>query len=263
VQTYIDQMGYAICLPTPPTRIISLVPSQTELLVDLGLEETIVGITRYCIHPKEKVKRFKANNLIVGGTKKLNIALIRKLKPDLIIGNKEENEQSQMVELKKEFPVWMSDIQTLEEAYQMIEHVGALVSKKEKALELVRHIKKEFEKLIPIKETKTALYLIWRKPFIGVGKDTFIHHLMETCGFRNVLATHRYPELNIEIIALLHPHYIFLSSEPYPFKEKHIQELQTICPHSKIRLVDGEQFSWYGSRLLYFTRYFQSLQSLL
>jgi len=258
---FADQMGNAIQLNSPPNRIISLVPSQTELLFDLELDEEIIGITKYCIHPKEKVK----GKTIVGGTKKLKLDLIRQLKPDLIIGNKEENEKSQVAELKKEFPVWMSDIKKFGDAIEMTGKIGLLVGKNERAIEIKSNIQKRFIQfslyLESDKKIKNVLYLIWRKPYIAAGPDTFISHLLKLCALRNPLQStnSRYPEMTAEEIQKVNPTYIFLSSEPYPFKEKHISELQSICPGSKVVLVDGEMFSWYGSRLLYAPAYFKEL----
>ena len=257
---YKDQLGNTIFLEKIPKRIISLVPSQTELLSDLGLDEEIIGITKYCVHPKGWLE----TKIKIGGTKKLNLEKIKELKPDLIIGNKEENEKSQVMELMKHFPVWMSDIKTLEEALRMIESIGKITQKEKRALEIQNNIREQFSHfklqishLSPI-GTK-VLYLIWRKPFISAGKDTFINHLLEICGLNNVLAEIRYPEVSTEKIKSLNPELIFLSSEPYPFRQKHIAELQLVCPRAKVVLVDGEMFSWYGSRLLYAPSYFESL----
>jgi ABC-type Fe3+-hydroxamate transport system substrate-binding protein len=259
VSIFTDHLGNKVDIPTTPRRIVSIVPSQTELLFDLGLDNEVIGITKYCIHPKEKVSRFKNTHSIVGGTKKLNIDLIKKLNPDLIIGNKEENEKSQIEELQKVFPVWMSNIQTLEEAYDMIQKIGMITEKKEKAFELTKKISHNFSNLKKTDQPKQTLYLIWRKPYIAVGADTFIHHMIKRCGLNNALNKNRYPQISMDEIQTIHPEYIFLSSEPYPFKEKHIAELRSICPSSKIVLVDGELFSWYGSRLLYSPGYFNTL----
>ncbi len=266
---FTDQLGNRISLAAYPKRIISIVPSQTELLFDLGLEEEIAGITKYCIHPKDKIlpiqKGVKKGTAVVGGTKKLNLDLIRQLRPDLIIGNKEENEKAQIVQLQKEFPVWMSDIKNFGDALQMMEMIGELTGKKEKGHEIKTEIQKrfiQFSVYLPAdKKVKTVLYLIWRKPFITAGKDTFISHLLKLCALKNVSLSSdsRYPEMTPESIRNANPSHIFLSSEPYPFREKHVAELQAICPEAKVILVDGEMFSWYGSRLLYAPAYFQQL----
>lgn len=251
---FTDQLNKTIQLETCPQRIISIVPSQSELLWDLGLKEELVGITKFCIHPQamfDKVER-------VGGTKNLNIEKIRALKPDVIIGNKEENEQSQILELQKEFKVWMSDIYNLEDALQMIDGIGALVNKSNEANRIKHQIQDSFLNLQQI--SKTGLYLIWNKPYMVAGRATFIGDMMQKIGIQNVLEQNsRYPELSLEEIKALNPDILFLSSEPYPFKEEHIKELQNQLPKSKVILVDGELFSWYGSRLAKSVAYFNEL----
>lgn len=251
---FIDQMGDVIKVGTP-RRIVSLVPSQTELLFDLGLDEEIVGITKFCIHPKEECKG-KAK---IGGTKKFDFFAIQALSPDLIIGNKEENYREGIETLKAVYPVWMSDIFDLKDAYDMIEGIGALVGKKEESLGIIRDIDNGFARFVP-KIRKRALYLIWQDPYMGAGSNTFIHHMMLKCGFENVLTDmERYPVLTSEDIEALSPEVILLSSEPYPFKEKHQKAFEDAFPFAKTMLVDGEIFSWYGSRLRYAPAYFESI----
>ncbi len=256
----VDQLGNSLSLAAPPKRIISLVHSQTELLYDLGLDEEIIGITKYCVHPKDWLE----SKTKVGGTKKLNLEKIRELKPDLIIGNKEENEKSLVLELMKHYPVWMSDIKTLEEALNMIDCIGTITGKEKKSLEIQNNIREQFSHFklstSSIMRPLSVLYLIWRKPYICAGTHTFIDHMLQICGLQNAIHTKpRYPEINAGQIQSSNPSLIFLSSEPYPFQQKHIRELQGICPNSKVVLVDGEMFSWYGSRLLYAPSYFERL----
>ena len=136
----IDQMQQKVKIPTQPCRIISLVPSQTELLFYLGLDKEVVGITKFCIHPHVMFK----SKPRVGGTKKYYFEKIKSLKPDLIIGNKEENDQAQIELLKKEYPIWMSDILTLEDALEMILEIGKMVNKKSAANKLIKNIKISF-----------------------------------------------------------------------------------------------------------------------
>ena len=249
------QLNQTIELKSYPKRIISLVPSQSELLWDLGLRDELVGITKFCIHPTEMFKSIDR----LGGTKTLNIEKIRALKPDLIIGNKEENEQSQILELQKEFTVWMSDIYTLDDSLMMIEKVGELVNRVEEASAIKNSIQLSFLNLK--QHTKSVLYFIWREPYMAAGKATFIGHILDRLGFKNKLEDNngRYPQLSLEEIRLLNPELILLSSEPYPFKEIHIKELQDRLPDTKIILVDGELFSWYGSHLQKSVEYFNAI----
>ena len=252
---YKDQMNRAVELSSTPKRIISLVPSQTELLFDLGLDEEIIGITKFCIHPANKVKQ----KLKIGGTKVLNIKLIKESKPDLIIGNKEENEQGQVEELMRDFPVWMSDITDLSGAVDMIQKVGQLVDRKDAALKLTSLITSSFNKLNIKTSSPRVAYLIWRKPFIVAGKGTFIDDMLKRCGLSNAFDLDRYPEVFPAQIVEANPGVVFLSSEPYPFNERHITEFKALAPHANIQLVDGELFSWYGSRLLHAPEYFKQL----
>jgi ABC-type Fe3+-hydroxamate transport system substrate-binding protein len=254
-QSFSDQMGNQVLLTRPPQRIISLVPSQTELLFDLGLDETVLGITKFCTHPSD----WLACKVVVGGTKKFRFDIIDKLDPDLIIGNKEENYREGIETLRKKYPVWMSDIHSLETALSMIESIGHLVGKQEQAIGINQRILKNFSNIKRF-GGKTVLYLIWKKPWMAVGSNTFIHCLLSRLGLRNVLEFKtRYPELTEGEMRELNADCIFLSSEPFPFDTSHVDEIRRISPNSKILLVDGEMFSWYGTRLLQSPEYFNTL----
>lgn len=256
---YTDQLNRKIELSSPPKRIISLVPSQTELLYDLGLRDEVVGITKFCVHPEEWFR----TKTRVGGTKKLDFEKIKALQPDLIIGNKEENEQLQIEELMKHQNVWMSDIYTMKDAYDMITRIGTLVGKQQEGMLLKLEIESKFHALSLDLSTLNfqakVAYFIWNKPFMVAGNNTFINEMLKVCGLKNVFETARYPEVTAEQIAALGPELMLLSSEPYPFKEKHIEEFKRICPKAKVVIVDGEMFSWYGSRLLKAPAYFKQL----
>jgi iron complex transport system substrate-binding protein len=249
---YVDQMNSKVVLEASPQRIVSLVPSQTELLFHLGLGDRVVGITKFCLHPEEWF-RGKAR---VGGTKNADYHKVQALQPDLILGNKEENDKDNIEELRGLAPVWMSEIKDLEEALEMISKIAALCHVEEAAKGMIDEIKKNFSALRPL-QGKSALYFIWRNPWMAAGSDTFIHHMLELCGLRNLCTETRYPQ--VELGQSEQPDYVFLSSEPYPFKEKHIEEVQKAYPKAKVLLVDGEMFSWYGSRLLKAPDYFQAL----
>jgi len=255
-----DQLNREVEIIEFPKRIVSLVPSQTELLFDLGLEEEVIGITKFCIHPKI----WHQTKTRIGGTKKVNIHKIKSLNPDLIICNKEENTKEEIELLANNFPVWISDIKNLSEALDMIKGIGEITGKSEKAALLIKKIKSEFSALKPLKTEKKALYLIWKEPWMSVNSETFIHDMLVKCGFTNVTQSNilRYPELTKKELVQLNPDYVFLSSEPFPFKEKHIKELQEVLPKAEIKLVDGEAFSWYGSHLLKSGAYFKELIQL-
>lgn len=255
----IDQLHRKISLLSDEPRIVSVVPSQTELLYDLGLESEVVGITKFCIHPN----RWYKNKVRVGGTKNLNLQTIRKLHPTLILANKEENDKLQIEQLSKEFPTWISDINNFAQALEMIEKVGKVVGKVLEAKRIILEIKrKQLELYIP-KGKKKVLYLIWQNPIMVVGKNTFIDDMISVCGFTNVVEDVRYPTLSMQQVVQLNPDLLFLSSEPYPFKEAHALEWKQILPEASVKLVDGELFSWYGSRMLHSFDYFRALNEEL
>ncbi len=260
MRSIIDQCGRSIKVPDLPKRIISLVPSQTELLYDLGLREEVCGITKFCIHP-EAWYRSKTK---AGGTKQVNTEIIRQLQPDLIIANREENSKEQVQALEDEFPVWVSDINNLSGALEMILQVGWLTGKTGKAAELADSIRAAFSTL-EVKGTRPrAACLIWKDPYMAAGADTFIHSMLEAAGFENIFKpAARYPVFQVPELRALHCEVLLLSSEPYPFREKHRTELEALLPGTKIILVDGEMFSWYGSRLLKAPAYFQKLREQL
>jgi len=252
-RTFVDQMGRNVVVPFPPKRIISLVPSQTELLHYFGLENEVIGITKFCIYPDEWFR----NKQRIGGTKQLKLDEILALKPDLIIGNKEENTKEDIDFLAQHVPVWMSDINTFIEAVDMINLIGQLTDKQQIAQELNAAIEQKFNKLGNIGKSRSVLYFIWDEPSFVVGKSTFIDSVLTKIGFVNACQKERYPALSD--LEPLNPDFIFLSSEPFPFKEEHFLKYHELFPTSKIQFVDGESFSWYGSRMLEAPSYFSKI----
>ena len=254
--TLTDQLGRRVVVPYPPQRIVSLVPSQTELLYDLGLGAQVVGVTKFCIHPSQA----RQQATVIGGTKNFDFEKIAALKPDLILGNKEENYQEGVEQLAEQYPVWLSDISTLDGALRMIRQVGVLTATQAKAEALATEIASSFASLASTASPVSAAYFIWRKPYMVAASGTFIDDMLARAGFTNAFATqNRYPEITPEQLAAAAPQVIFLSSEPYPFKEKHQVEFAELCPSATIQIVDGELFSWYGSRLRHSAAYFREL----
>lgn len=254
---FIDQTNRTVFINYPPKRIISLVPSQTELLYDLGLDEQVAGITKFCVHP-ESWFRHKTR---VGGTKQLKMDVIHSLNPDLIIANLEENVKEQVEELMNHYPVWISDVNNLPGAYEMIAQIGRITDRNDKAEQINSLIKKEFSRLSTPGYRLPTCYLIWKNPYMTIGGDTFINSMLDAAGFENIFKNkNRYPEVTIDELSALNVKLLLLSSEPFPFTQKHIDELQHELPDTKIMLADGEMFSWYGSRLLKAPGYFKELQ---
>jgi ABC-type Fe3+-hydroxamate transport system substrate-binding protein len=244
------QLGYS------PKRIVSLVPSQTELLYHLGLVDAVVGVTKFCVHPKNAWQQ----KLIVGGTKQLHRSRIDALAPDLIIANKEENTKQEIESLAQHYPVWVTEVHNLPSALGMIADVGVLTNTAPKATELIEQIKTNFCKVAPVATPLKTAYLIWQQPYMAAGAHTFISAMLQCCGFVNLLNhSNRYPTISLAWLQQSGCELLLLSSEPYPFKQKHVAALAALLPHTHIVLVDGEYFSWYGSRLLEAPAYFNQL----
>ncbi|TXH58871.1 MAG: cobalamin-binding protein [Bacteroidia bacterium] len=237
-------------------RIISLVPSLTELLFHLGLNDEVVGITKFCIHPKNWLH----TKTHIGGTKNIHIDTIKGLQPSLVIANKEENVKDQIEEIQHFTEVLLTDIDTIDQALEAIVQIGNAVNKSFEAKELAHVLAEKIRSNKMPLVSKKALYFIWKVPYMVAAKNTFIDEMMRLAGFENGLKdAERYPIVSEEEIKAIQPDYILLSSEPYPFKEKHIEAFQKITPSAKIILVDGEMFSWYGNRMLLAVEYFKQL----
>ncbi|MFB6257862.1 MAG: helical backbone metal receptor [Flavobacteriales bacterium] len=256
-------MGRSVEVPETPSRIISLVPSQTELLYELGVGDKVVGITEYCVHPEHWLREKR----IIGGTKNTVLKRVEQLEPDLVIGNKEENTKKKIEKLEERYPVWMSDVQNIQDALDMIQEIGGITDRSEKAEALAERIGEGFEDLqerTGTFHTSTA-YFIWKDPWMLAAADTFIDAVLSASGHENPIkapfpasvqeridagkASSRYPIFELEALKEIQPERIYLSSEPYPFGDEDRKELQGHFPHADIRIVDGEMFSWYGSRL--------------
>jgi len=258
-----DQIGTQLFFEITPKRIVSLVPSQTELLYDLGLEDAIVGITKFCVHPVH----FRSVKTIVGGTKNVRFDKIKSLLPDIIICNKEENTKEIVEELSQICPVWVTDIHTIAHNLQMIHDFGQLFNRRieaQKWIDKINFTYLDFQQFIKEKSIKKVAYFIWANPHMVAGNDTFINELLQLNHFENIYKVKegRYPEIELKKIRLEgDPDYVFLSSEPFPFKDEHAFEIGRFTHHAKTVFVDGEMFSWYGSRLLKAFDYFKLLHS--
>ena len=262
MKTLIDHIGNHHTFEATPKRIVSIVPSQTELLYDLGLEDSIVGITKFCVHPIH----FKQTKKIVGGTKNINYEKVKELQPDVIIANKEENTKEIVEELSKICPVIVTDIYSVEDNLQMILDFGKLFNKRTEAQkwhDKINFAYQDFEHFIKDKPSKKVAYFIWKNPQMAAGKDTFINTLLELNNFETIYKDKgRYPEVELKKIRLEgDPDLVFLSSEPYPFKDEDAFEIGCFTHHAKTVFVDGEMFSWYGTRLLKSFEYFKLLQN--
>ncbi len=260
MKTIIDQIGRSVSISQPIKRIVSLVPSQTELLVDLGLEDLIVGTTKFCVHPAH----IKSTKEIIGGTKNIKVDKIKALKPDIILCNKEENTKEIVETCELIAPTHVSNIYTLNDVKELIEQYGKLFSCRTESKRILEKLQFKiigFKNFIANKPKKKVAYFIWRNPWMVAGDNNFINHILQLNHFENIYNNKpRYPEIELKKIRLEgDPELILLSSEPYPFKEEHAFEIGRFTHHAKTIFVDGEMFSWYGSRLLKAFDYFKQL----
>jgi len=228
-----------------PERIVSLVPSTTETLFALGAGGRVRGVTRFCVHPKEARELAR----VVGGTKNPSLETILALEPDLVVANQEENRKEDVERLRDRVPVQLFFPMSVGDAVADIRSLGRLLGDPEAALPLADEIERELASLRAAEWRPVRyLYFIWRRPYMVAGPETFIEALLAECGLVNAAPRDRgrYPELGADEIPRCRADVLLLSSEPFPFEEKHRAELGT---DSEVHLVDGELLSWHGARL--------------
>ncbi len=252
-----DSLGYNIQTLKPKPRIVSLVPSHTETLLDLGAE--VVGRTKFCVHPASQLSQIPK----IGGTKNPNLDAIKALKPDLIITNKEENREEDVKMLRSGTQVYTSIVQNLEDSLTFIHKMGELLNCMDRSKKMQEELLEIVPNTIPADGAET-LYLIWKDPWMSVGRDTYIHDMMRRLGLYNVCqdAT-RYPSLSSKDLQNRAPKKVLLSSEPYPFMEHHKAEIKKLLPDAAVHLVDGEIMSWYGSRLIHKRTEYEQLRTAI
>ncbi|MXN90594.1 ABC transporter substrate-binding protein [Flavobacterium sp. Sd200] len=261
MKTYTDQTGTPLSLASVPTRIVCLVPSLTELLFDLGLEDRIVGITKFCVHPYH----LKSTKRVIGGTKKVHVEKIKALAPDIIIANKEENTEEIVAAMREIAPVYVTDIATIADAIAIIEDFGKIFSVRTQAqlwTDKINFGLKDFKSYIKNKKPLKVAYFIWKDPYMAAANGTFINEMLKLNNFTNIYGhLERYPEVIVQKMRIQgDPEVVFLPNEPYPFKDEDAFELGRFTHHAKTVFVDGEMFSWYGSRIVKAFAYFKQLQ---
>jgi ABC-type Fe3+-hydroxamate transport system substrate-binding protein len=238
-----------------PERIVSLVPSTTETLFALGASARVVGVTRFCVHPEEA----RARARVIGGTKNPDVEAILSLEPDLILANQEENRREDVEKLRERVPVRVFFPTNVAQAVADIRSLGELLDEPEAALSIAEEIERALAAVrTAARRSKRYLYFIWRRPYMVAGPGTFIDALLAEAGFVNASPADRgrYPEMGSEEIARSGAEVFFLSSEPFPFVEKHRAELGA---ETRTVLVDGELLSWHGARLALGLPYLRSL----
>ncbi len=237
----------------PVQKVVSLVPSLTETIAFFGGASSLAGVTRFCKYPEG----IREKTAVVGGPKNFDVEKILSLEPDVVVAVKEENDKARILQLAEQVPVILFDVRHFDDALEMIKTLGTLLGTENRASQKVFEIKHSFETLTGINQRPKCFYLIWKKPWMAAGKATFINEMLQRAGFENI-AEGRYPEISEK--DFLRAEVVLLSSEPFPFNEKHQRELQQRFPDLKVILVDGEMFSWYGIRILQAADYFRSLK---
>jgi ABC-type Fe3+-hydroxamate transport system substrate-binding protein len=238
-----------------PRRIVSLVPSLTEALFDLGLGARVVGVTEWCVHPREGVAALPK----VGGTKTPDLAAIRALAPDLVIANREENRRRDVEQLEAAgIPVWVTYPRSVREGAELLAELARLGAPPERVQAVVEPVLEAVARAEgrPSGPEPSVFCPIWRNPWMTVGRDTYAHDLIRLCGGRNVFADRgdrRYPLLSEEEIVAGAPEVVLLPDEPYRFDERDARELRSwdlpAAREGRIHLIDGTLVSWYGPRI--------------
>jgi ABC-type Fe3+-hydroxamate transport system substrate-binding protein len=252
----VDSSGVAVELEHPPRRIVSLVPSLTETLCALGLADALVGITVYCVEPREVV----AGKTRIGGEKNPDLEKIRSLTPDLVIANIEENLREHVEALRaSSIPVWVTYPRTVADGIRLIADLGAVTGTEARAAEIVGEIQPLYERVRSAASQRPAVpvfYPIWRAPYMTINRDTYIHDMLSVCGALNVFADRpeRYPTVSLDEMAAARPAVILLPDEPFRFRRAHLADFAgyTEVPavrDGRIHLVDGKPFSWHGPRI--------------
>jgi len=252
----VDSSGVAVELERPPRRIVSLVPSLTETLCALGLADALVGITVYCVEPREVV----AGKTRIGGEKNPDLEKIRRLEPDLVIANIEENLREHVEALRAwSIPVWVTYPRTVADGIGLITELGAVTGTEARAAEIVGEIQPLYERVRSASSRRPLVpvfYPIWRAPYMTINRDTYIHDMLSVCGARNVFADRpeRYPTVSLDEMAAARPAVILLPDEPFRFRRAHLADFAgyTEVPavrEGRIHLVGGKPFSWHGPRI--------------
>jgi ABC-type Fe3+-hydroxamate transport system substrate-binding protein len=248
-----DHLNRTVILKSKPERVVSMVPSLTETLADLGLAENLVAVTRFCKYPSNVVNTLPK----IGGPKNINLEKIIDLKPDFVVAVKEENNKKQVLSLAEHVPVFVFDINTLEDSFDMLQLLGTIFEIQEISAQWIKRIKEKLEILKPSVVAEKTLYMIWKKPWMAAGKSTFIGSMMQVAGFNNLISG-RYPEISENEMRKADA--ILLATEPYHFNENDRKQLQEMFSGTRVIIVDGEMFTWYGTHMLKAFDYFTSFR---
>ncbi len=235
-----------------PERIVSLVPSLTEALFAFGVGEKVVGRTRYCTQPPRAVGKIPK----VGGTKKVSVSHVLDLEPDLVVAVREENSRKNIEELREAgIPVLVGAPEEVAGAIDLLKELAARVGAP-RAEAVLGPIERVYRRLQTRRREKARRVFvpIWKKPYMSIGSDTYVHDVLKTCGGENVFGgTMRYPIVTLEEVEAAQPEAILLPDEPYPFSAEDLEEFYSLetpaARGDRIYLVDGKLLTWYGPRM--------------
>jgi ABC-type Fe3+-hydroxamate transport system substrate-binding protein len=248
--SYIDTTSRRLELRRPPSRIVSLVPSLTETLFAFGLADQVAGVTRFCVEPAAASSKPK-----VGGTKNVDAGAVRALEPDLVLANVEENTRDDVEALiAAGLPVFVTYPRTVAIAITELRQLAEMTGSTEVATPIIELAKHELRSAEAANETRRPLRTfcpIWRRRWMTIGPDTYMHDFLRVCGADNVYGgvSDRYPVIDLLDVASRRPEVVLLPDEPYPFAPKHIPEVIEALGDVRIYLVDGKSLCWYGPRI--------------
>ncbi|MGH7865193.1 MAG: helical backbone metal receptor [Candidatus Binataceae bacterium] len=252
-----DDLGFRVELAAPPRRIVSLVPSWTETLFALGLHREVVGVTRFCSQPVDKVAPLPR----VGGTKNPDIAAITGLRPDLVIANAEENRREDVERLRTEgIAVFTTYPRTIAQAVESILRLGRVLARMAQADTLAREIVRSVSAIeaglgVWSKMRLRTFCPIWKNPWMAFNADTYAHDVLRMLGFNNVYAAagERYPATTLDDALGRRPDVILLPDEPYLFGDRDVEEIKSLLPaplSRRVLIVSGRDLHWYGVHMV-------------
>jgi ABC-type Fe3+-hydroxamate transport system substrate-binding protein len=254
--TVVDALGRSLTIGRRPERIISLVPSLTEALFAFGLEQEIMGVTRFCVEPRRGV----SGKTRVGGTKSVDIAKIKSLEPDLVVAGAEENSAADIAQLiEYGCPVFVTMVTSVQSAIDLLRQLATITGTTVAARPIIEEAKQAlaFAQAAAAGLQRVRVFCpIWRNPYMTCSRATYMADVIAVCGGRNVFDEHpeRYPKVELAEIAALDPEAILLPSEPYRFTKRHKADFRaltevTAVKNGHIFLIDGKMLTWYGPRI--------------
>lgn len=256
VPPLVDASGALVSLPAPPRRIVSLIPSVTEILFALGVGDSVAGCTIYCTQPAAEV----ASKTRIGGEKNPNLDLIRQLGADLVLANIEENVRAHIETLRSwGIPVFVTYPRTVAEGIRLVRELGSLVGAEDRGIVIARALEERLTEVRASRAGRRPVRVfcpIWRNPYMTINQDTYVHDMLAVCGGDNVFAgeSTRYPGVTLARLAEAKPEVILLPDEPYRFRRAHLADFAPYrdvpaIRDERIHLVDGKLVSWYGPRI--------------